>query len=483
MGAGQMGIEGRPIIVEFIKKDRIRGGRITTDIELPAPWFFGKRCPCIFLHERHEIDHATLGDGETYRDSVHQKRAPRWSAGAAGALLTPHTSVPATARFVIPAHSSHSIAWIFRYRVYTLMYALSMPTSVFAKAAKESPAMSNAEKLRVACVGAGYFSQFHIGSWARLDRVDLVGVCDRNIGRARETGLPAFDDLSAMLTATRPDLLDIILPPHAQAEAIRTALAAGIHEMICQKPFCTDLAEACALTAEAEAAGVRIIIHENFRFQPWYRRIKSALDDGAVGPVQQVTFRLRPGDGQGPRAYLDRQPYFQTMERFLIHETGVHWIDTFRYFLGDPVSVYAELRRINPAIAGEDAGLVLFEHPGGVRALFDGNRTLDHPADNLRRTMGEALIEGSDGTIRLSGDGAVHLRRFGALEETDLLLPDAWDGFGGDCVHKLQSHVVAGLLDGCPLENLAQDYLTVVRIEEAIYLSARTGRKIPLDAA
>ena len=26
---------------------------------------------------------------------------------------------------------------------------------------------------------------------------------------------------------------------------------------------------------------------------------------------------MRPGDGQGKRAYLDRQPYFQKMEKFL----------------------------------------------------------------------------------------------------------------------------------------------------------------------
>ncbi len=65
----------------------------------------------------------------------------------------------------------------------------------------------------------------------------------------------------------------------------------------------------------------------------------------------QAICRLRPGDGQGPEAYLDRQPYFQTMEKFLIHETGVHWVDTFAYLFGPAQSVYAGLRRVNPAIA------------------------------------------------------------------------------------------------------------------------------------
>lgn len=335
--------------------------------------------------------------------------------------------------------------------------------------------------IRVACVGAGYFSRFHYDSWARMAQAVPVASCDRDLSAAQASGLPAYDDLARMLAETTPDLLDIIVPPLAHAETIRTALAAGVKYMICQKPFCQSLEEARAITAEAEAAGAVIVVHENFRFQPWYRAVKSALEDGLIGDLQQGTFRLRPGDGQGPRAYLDRQPYFQQMPRFLIHETAVHWVDTFRYLFGDPTHVYADLRRLNPAIRGEDAGIVLFDHPGGVRALFDGNRHLDHRADNLRRTMGEALFEGTKGTLAILGDGSVRRRGFGAVQDEVLLAADTWDGFGGDCVHALQSHVISGLLGATLLENTARDYLTVINIELAIYASAASGRKVMLE--
>ncbi|MEM7732329.1 MAG: Gfo/Idh/MocA family oxidoreductase [Pseudomonadota bacterium] len=338
--------------------------------------------------------------------------------------------------------------------------------------------MREAETLRVACVGAGFFSQFHYDSWARMDRVQIVGSCDHDLAKAKTTGLPAFEDVGEMIMRGAPDLLDVIVPPQAHAQTIRTALAAGVMWIICQKPFCAGLQEARAICDEARAHGAQIIVHENFRFQPWYRRIKQSLAAGDVGQLQQVTFRLRPGDGQGPEAYLDRQPYFQRMERFLVHETAVHWVDTFRFLLGDPLSVYADLRQVNPVLAGEDAGYILFDHPGGVRALFDGNRHLDHAADNLRRTMGEALVEGTQGTLRLLGDGSVRLRRFGAQKDAELLPPDTWEGFGGDCVHALQSHVVSGVLEGAGLENTARDYLTVLEVEEAIYASARAGSKV-----
>lgn len=341
--------------------------------------------------------------------------------------------------------------------------------------------MTEDQKLKVACIGAGYFSQFHYGSWSRISNVEPVGSCNRDIEKAESTGWPAFDDLSQMLVEKRPDILDIILPPIAHAKTIRTALSHGLKWMICQKPFCNDLDEAKEIVAEVEAAGATIVVHENFRFQPWYRAVKTELDLGRIGTLQQVTFRLRPGDGQGPDAYLDRQPYFQEMDKFLMHETAVHWVDTFRFLLGDPTAVYADLRKVNPVIAGEDAGYVLFDHPDGVRALFDGNRNLDHSADNHRRTMGEALIEGTEGTLAIYGDGRVTLRAFGDMSETEILAADTWHGFGGDCVHALQSHAVSGFLGKTPLENIAADYLRVIEIEQAIYESAETGRKISLE--
>ena len=137
------------------------------------------------------------------------------------------------------------------------------------------------------------------------------------------------------------------------------------------------------------------------------------MQNGIIGEWLQATFQLRPGDGQGPRAYLDRQPYFQKMPRLLIHETGIHFIDTFRYLFGDPKDLYADLRRLNSAIAGEDSGYFLFGFDGGKRALFDGNRLLDHPAENHRLTMGELLIEGTEGVLKLTGNGAVSYRKSG----------------------------------------------------------------------
>jgi predicted dehydrogenase len=343
--------------------------------------------------------------------------------------------------------------------------------------------LDDGRSLRVCTVGAGYFSRFHHDGWRRLERAELVAVCDLDRGKAEAMAnafgvARAFDDAAAMLDACRPDLLDIVTPPATHAGLVRIAAERGI-DVVCQKPLAPSLEGARALVATAQGAGIRLIVHENFRFQPWYREAARLLQAGALGTPHGIAFRLRPGDGQGPDAYLTRQPYFQTMKRFLVHETAIHLIDTFRFLLGEIDAVFAWLRRLNPAIAGEDAGYILFRFASGAAGLFDGNRLNEHVSDDLRRTMGEMWLEGSAGVLRLDGAGRLWLKPHGGDERQHVFAFEDRD-FGGDCVHLLQRHVVAHLQGGGPLENDAASYLRNVEIEEAVYRSAAEGRWVDI---
>ena len=238
-----------------------------------------------------------------------------------------------------------------------------------------------------------------------------------------------------------------------------------------KKPFCANLEEARQAAEISRRAGTPVVVHENFRFQPWYRKIEQVIASGVLGMLYQATFRLRPGDGQGPEAYMERQPYFQTMERFLIHETAIHWVDVFRFLFGEPEAVFADLRRLNPAIIGEDSGIVLMRFKDEFRAIIDGNRLVDHPAENRRLTMGELLIEGAQATLRLDGDGRLLVRSHGENTECEIDYSIHHQGFGGDCVYTMQRHVVDYLVDGTPLMNRSADYLRNLEIEAAIYRS------------
>ncbi len=166
------------------------------------------------------------------------------------------------------------------------------------------------------------------------------------------------------------------------------------------------------------------------------------------------------------------------MERFLVHETAIHLIDTFRFLFGEVSAVYADLRKLNPVIAGEDAGTILFDFADGTRGLFDGNRLADHRARNRRLTMGEMLVEGSGGTIELDGNGVIEARPHGSNDAGAVSYDWRDHAFGGDCVYLLQEAIVTAHLAGTPKENTAAEYLRNVEIEEAIYRSSAEGRKI-----
>lgn len=340
--------------------------------------------------------------------------------------------------------------------------------------------MNASKAIKVACIGAGYFSQFHYDAWARIKEVRLVASADHNIEHAKATNLPAFDNAAQMLSTTQPDIVDIITPPPSHYDYIKLAIDAGVKTIICQKPFCNNLDEARKAAKLAEENSINLIIHENFRFQPWYRIMKEEIQKGTIGEVHQLTFRLRTGDGQGANAYLQRQPYFQQMEKFLIHETGVHWLDTFKYLLGEPKAIYADLRQMNPHIAGEDAGYFIMEFKNNKQAIFDANRHLDHEAENFRTTLGECLLEGTQGTISLYGNGELQLRHFESNNKKTLLEPKQWPGFAGDCVFTLQSHVISGLLNDEEFENTASEYLKILELEEAVYKSDKSGCKLVL---
>lgn len=343
--------------------------------------------------------------------------------------------------------------------------------------------------LKVAVAGTGYFSPFHLDAWQRIEGVRIVGIAslDGAAEAAARYGANGYDDVAAMLDAETPDLLDIVTPPATHLDLIRLAAERGV-DAVCQKPFCGGLDGAVEAVEVADAAGIRLIVHENIRFQPWYAVIAERLADGSLGEPYGATFRLRPGDGQGADAYLARQPYFRSMERFLVHETLVHWIDTLRFLLeptcGPVASVWADLRRVNEGIVGEDAGLVVLAFESGARGQIDGNRCADHAADpatgNRRLTFGELSVEGSKGELRLDGSARLTERDHGEDVWRDVAYD--WDdiGFGADCVFRLQSRLVTALRDGAPFPNEARAYLRNLEIVEAVYRSSEEGRRMTL---
>ena len=130
-------------------------------------------------------------------------------------------------------------------------------------------------QLKGVMVGAGYFSRFHLDAWSRLDDVNLAAICDTNVSAASAAAdqhgvAKVYDDFSRMLDVEKPDFVDIVTRPDSHLSLVHQATQRGV-AVICQKPLTPSYEESCQLVDAAQQAGVPLMVHENFRFQPWYR--------------------------------------------------------------------------------------------------------------------------------------------------------------------------------------------------------------------
>jgi predicted dehydrogenase len=336
---------------------------------------------------------------------------------------------------------------------------------------------TSGRKLRGVSVGAGYFSKFQHEAWSRIPEVGIVAVCDQVEDKARaiqeQFGIEnRYTNWTEMLDREKPDFIDIITPPPTHEEMCAFASRRGIH-VICQKPLAPTLEEAARIVDNAQAAGVRLMVHENFRWQPWYRKIKELQNAGTIGEFTHIHILTRLGDGWGENAYLDRQPFFRDYPRLLIYETGVHFIDTFRYLLGEVTEVHAHLRRLNLRIRGEDAGQLFLVFESGATAIWDANRYNETEAPNPRYTFGELRVDGTGGHLTMDSEANIRVKKLG---EPGWNLDYARENrnFAGDCVYALERHFVDCMLSGREFESSGREYLKTLEVVFAAYASSES---------
>jgi predicted dehydrogenase len=234
--------------------------------------------------------------------------------------------------------------------------------------------------------------------------------------------------------------------------------------MLCQKPLGVDLAEAEALVADV-GNRVPLMVHENWRFRPYYRELREWLAAGVVGDITSIRLdfhssgMIAGADGQRPA--LVRQPFFRGEQRLLVMEVLIHHLDTLRSLFGEFNLNSARLGRSNDEILGEDSAILgLSRRDDGVPLYVSGNLAVHGappaPTDQL-------WIFGSEGTVNL--DGSV-LRLFGPRPREVSFDPGvsyqaAYDG--------AIAHFVSALTHGQGFETSAVDNLETLRLVEAAY--------------
>jgi predicted dehydrogenase len=284
--------------------------------------------------------------------------------------------------------------------------------------------------------------------------------------RAETFGIPAvYTDVEEMLTAEHIDAIDVASPRETHAHNVEYAASRGI-DVLCQKPLAPTLALSEALV-HGVGDRVRLMVHENWRFRPWYRRMRNWLEEGAVGDLllgnmTSISSALLP-DATGNIPALVRQPFMAGETRLLIAESLIHEMDVVRWLMGPLRVVAARASRSIDKVKGETLSAIFMETANGAPVIVTGAMTAPgFPSRGQDRfeligTKGSAVVDGT--AARLLGP------------RTDSQDYDFDEGYQAS-FDGVIAHFVDCLESGATFETDPTDNLETLRLVEHAYWAA-----------
>jgi predicted dehydrogenase len=330
--------------------------------------------------------------------------------------------------------------------------------------------------LRFALFGTGFWSSYQMAGWREVGGVECVAVYNRTREKAEkfaaQFGIPrVYTDAAALMDAESLDFIDICTNVETHAPFTRLGAARGVH-VVCQKPMATTLADAESMVAACEAAGVRLFINENWRWQTPIRDFKAALDAGRIGRA----FRARI-DYRNSFPVFDNQPFLKDLDQFILTDIGSHILDAARYLFGEATSLYCQTARVHPDIKGEDVATTVMRMGGGMTVVCEMSYASPREHDRFPETY--IQVEGDAGFLELAPD--FWLRETTRDGTRSWRVPPPryeWANPAYDVVHSsivpCQADIAAGLRGGAA-ETTGADNLRTVRLVFGSYASAASG--------
>jgi predicted dehydrogenase len=240
--------------------------------------------------------------------------------------------------------------------------------------------------------------------------------------------------------------------------------------VLCQKPIAPTWEESVELVETCKSHHVRLMINENWRWQPWYRQIKGLIESGIIGKVVTITLTRHEAHALCTPPFAN-QPYFVNMERFLLIESVIHPIDVVRFLGGEIKEVFCAMRRVSGVTRGEDSVYVHLSLEDDAWGMIYSTRCSEPDVEDP--VCDSARIEGRQGFIRLDRDGVITVKPlFQPAFKHEYEIPRV--GYRGDSCRAALQHFADCVLANEPFETEGEDYLNqVMRIVFAGYESVR----------
>jgi myo-inositol 2-dehydrogenase/D-chiro-inositol 1-dehydrogenase len=245
------------------------------------------------------------------------------------------------------------------------------------------------KKLSLVLIGMGRIGRIHLNNILRqFPTVEIAGVADRDYSAeefAKQYGaIPFSRDAEELIAQPGVDAVLICTPTSSHAAMIRLALKHGKH-IFCEKPVDLSLETTKELVDQVQAAGIKMMLGFNRRFDPDFLHARRQLTDGRIGEVQIVKITSRD-PGLPPIDYIKNSGG-------LFMDMVIHDFDMARYLMGKEVrEVYAQGRVLVDPKVGEvgdiDTALTTLIFEDDSYAVIDNSREAIYGYDQRLEIFG-----------------------------------------------------------------------------------------------
>ena len=299
-------------------------------------------------------------------------------------------------------------------------------------------------------------------------RVEIAAACDMDRGlldkACDEFNVPlryqSVDELAADKTI---DVVIVVTPPHVRLSVARPLLESGKHLLI-EKPFTETMEEAHAIVELAASLNRQIAVNQNYRwFEPALYMRDLILDDRIGTPSYAIINDCGWRD--------EVSGWRKDTTRLALAVMGVHWLDRFRWLLGDEPSAVSCITAARSTLAshGENETTTIIEFQRGAIA------TLIHSWSSQSRGMTNfQQIDGPKGSLILRDDNTVTLRT-GEGDETKSFERNFTASFAESL-----SRLLDAVEKGEEAPHSGRDNLMTMALLEACYQSAAEKRRVEI---
>ena len=278
--------------------------------------------------------------------------------------------------------------------------------------------------IKLGIIGTGIAAKdLHLPALQKLkDKFEIVAVCNHTEKKAKEFSklvgdVPYFLNYQDLLGNSSVEAVDIALPIHLNFRVTKDALEAGKH-VIVEKPLASNIFDAELMTSFQDRYEQVMMVAENYRYHPVFKKAKSMIDGGKIGEPYSVFWdNFSTIDSRNIYARTDWRLNHQYPGGF-VTDAGVHEIAALRDILGEMKSGVSFTRSVNPAIGRVDSMSFQFVSERGVNGVFNTYYSANGYNEN------RLIILGKSGSIIIEGN-KILLKRDGKPDSEEVIETDS----------------------------------------------------------